>query len=215
MQTVSENAPPDGWSRPQDVITRTVCDPSGMLPTSECPNRVMEVFISGSEPTQADTLFREFSVNRETGLLATVFTPPEFVDTRTYMIIPENARGWARDAGLEIPPASYDAIQAPPFNPNVNILSPEFFSEVQNKVQITGTAGGDHFVSYRLQAGKGLNPKEWIQIGSDGTEPVTKGLLAEWDTRGLSGLYALQLIVVREGQLVETAVIQVTVREQP
>ena len=37
------------------------------------------------------------------------------------------------------------------------------------------------------------------------------GVLTEWDTRGLNGLYAVQLVVVRTDQRVETAVTQVTV----
>src|SRR5690606_4349844 len=96
MQTASADKPADGWTLPQGVAVMTVCDPSGLLPTRECPNLVTEVFLTGSEPTQADTLFREFSINRETGLLATVFTPPELIDNRVYMIVPENARAWAQ-----------------------------------------------------------------------------------------------------------------------
>ncbi len=114
MQTASENTIADGWTAPLGVSTMTVCDPSGMLPTRECPNLVTEVFLNGSEPTQADTMFREFSVNRETGLLATVFTPPELIDNRVYMLVPENARDWAQSTDLDIPPTSYDAIQSPP-----------------------------------------------------------------------------------------------------
>ena len=76
-----------------------------------------------------------------------------------------------------------------------------------------GTAAGADFVSYRLQVGKGLNPQEWIQIGQQASSPVENGLLAAWDTSGLSGLYAVQLVVVRSDQRVETAVIQVTIVE--
>ncbi len=65
---------------------------------------------------------------------------------------------------------------------------------------------------YRVQVGKGLNPQEWVQLGEDTYTPVDGGLLAEWDTTGLSGLYAVQLIVVRNDQIVDTAVIQVTVK---
>ncbi|HQX00712.1 MAG TPA: hypothetical protein PLQ94_01280, partial [Anaerolineales bacterium] len=65
---------------------------------------------------------------------------------------------------------------------------------------------------YRVQVGKGLNPQEWIQLGSDVNTPIEDGVLAEWDTKGLSGLYAIQLLVVRNDQVVETAVIQVTVK---
>ncbi|MBE0669619.1 MAG: transglycosylase domain-containing protein [Anaerolineales bacterium] len=212
MQTVSENTPANGWTAPLGVSTITVCDPSGMLPTRECPNLVTEVFLNGSEPTQPDTMFREFSVNRETGLLATVFTPPELIDNRVYMLVPENARDWAQSTNLDIPPTSYDAIQAPPINPVANITSPQLFADVNGVVQIIGTASGDGFLYYRVQVGKGLNPQEWLQLGSDGNVPVVNDVLAEWDTSELSGLYAVQLVVVRDGQLVDTAVIQVTIK---
>ena len=45
----------------------------------------------------------------------------------------------------------------------------------------------------------------------EGTAPVTNDLLAGWDTTGLSGLYAVQLQVIRTDQRVDTAVIQVTI----
>lgn len=212
MQAASEDKPDDGWSVPQGITPMTVCDPSGMLPTRECPNLVTEIFLNGSEPTQADNLFREFSVNRETGLLATVFTPPELVDKRVYMIVPEEARAWAQSEGMAIPPSSYDAIQAPSVNPFASITAPQLFAEVDGDVLILGTAAGDGFLYYRVQVGKGLNPQEWIQLGSDNPAPVEGGLLAEWDTSGLSGLYAVQLVVVRNDQVVDTAVIQVTVK---
>jgi hypothetical protein len=49
-------------------------------------------------------------------------------------------------------------------------------------------------------------------LGSDVTAPVESGELAQWDTKGLSGLYAVQLLVVRKDQRVDTAVIQVTIK---
>ncbi|MEY2819367.1 MAG: hypothetical protein RL275_2830, partial [Chloroflexota bacterium] len=212
MNAASETRPVDGWTAPQGITPMTVCDPSGMLPTRECPNLVTEFFLNGSEPTQADNLFREFAVNRETGLLATVFTPPELVDNRVYMIVPDEAREWAVSEGLGIPPITYDAIQAPPVNPNANITAPQLFADVDGKVLILGAATGEDFMYYRVQVGKGLNPQEWIQLGEDNYTPVDGGILAEWDTTDLSGLYAVQLIVVRNEQKVDTAVIQVTVK---
>lgn len=211
MQTASQSKPADGWSAPLGVSTITVCDPSGMLPTRECPNLVSEIFLSGSEPTQADNLYREFSINRETGLLATVFTPPELIDNRIYLVYPDDAREWAQSAGIDIPPTSYDAIQLPPVNPNVNITFPALFADISGVVQIIGTASGENFISYRVQVGKGLNPQEWIQLGGDSLTSVEANILAEWDTTGLSGLYSVQLIVVRNQQVVESSVIQVTI----
>ena len=210
MQIASQNVPPEDWPLPADVSVINVCDPSGMLPTSECPNIVNEVFLNGNEPQQADNMYRKFSINRETGLLATVFTLPQLIEDRVYLVVPPDARSWAETAGLEIPPAAYDVIQAPPVNFDVNITSPELFSEVSGLVEIEGTAAGEDFVSYRILVGQGLNPQEWIQI-AESNETVVIAPLAEWDTSELSGLYAVQLQVVRSDQRVDTAIIQVTV----
>jgi hypothetical protein len=180
-----------------------------MLPTADCPNLVSEVFLNGNEPIQADTMYRKYAVNRETGLLATVFTLPQLIEERVYLVVPSDARSWAEGTGLEIPPANYDVIQPPRFDENVNITAPDLFSEVNGNVQIEGTATGDGFVSYRVLVGQGLNPQEWIQV-AESNEPVTNDVLAEWNTSGLSGLYAVQLQVVRSDQRVDTAIIQVT-----
>ena len=212
MQIALQNSPREGWSIPADVSVINVCDPSGMLPTADCPNLVSEVFLNGNEPIQADNMYRKFSINRETGLLATVFTLPQVIEERVYLVVPEDARSWAEGAGLEIPPSNYDVIQSPRFDENVNITSPQLFTEVSGSVDIEGTAAGDDFVSYRLLMGQGLNPQEWIQI-AEGSEPVTNGLLAKWNTEGLGGLYAVQLQVVRSDQKVDTSIIQVTVKE--
>ena len=211
MQIASQNLPPEAWTVPADVSVMNVCDPSGMLPTADCPNLVSEVFLNGNEPQQTDNMYRKFSINRETGLLATVFTLPQLIEDQVYLVVPPEGRAWAEGTGLAIPPADYDVIQSPPFDENVNIISPEMFSEVSGEVKIEGTAAGDDFASYRVLVGQGLNPQEWIQVG-EGTEPVTDGLLATWDTNNLNGLYAVQLQVVRSDQRVDTAISQVTVK---
>src|SRR5687768_11577281 len=210
MQIASQDLAPEGWPVPADVSVINVCDPSGMLPTADCPNLVSEVFLNGNEPLQVDNMFRKYAVNRETGYLATVFTLPQLIEERVYFVVPSDARSWAESAGLEIPPATYDVIQSPQLNADVNIAAPELFAEVNGEVRIRGTAAGEDFVSYRVLAGQGLNPQEWIQI-AEGNEPVTDSLLAEWNTNDLSGLYAIQLQVVRSDQRVDTAIIQVTV----
>ena len=211
MQIASQNLPLESWSLPAGVSVVNVCDPSGMLPTSECPNLVSEIFLDGNEPIQPDNMYRKYSINRETGLLATVFTLPQLIEDRVYLVVPSEAHAWAESAGLAVPPSTYDVIQAPQLNPDVNISSPALFVEVNGSVNIEGTAAGNDFVSYRVLVGQGLNPQEWIQV-AEGREPVTNGLLAEWETKGLTGLYAVQLQVVRSDQRVDSAVIQVTVK---
>ena len=203
------------WEIPPGISFVEVCDPSGQLPTRNCPSVVSEIFLEGNEPTQYDSLFQSLQVNRETGLLATVFTPPELIQDQVFMMIPPLASQWAQDADIPIPPESYDVIAMPPVIDNAKITKPEMFNNVNGKIDIVGTASGDDFISFRLQVGQGLNPPAWIQISGDQTTPVVDGILATWDTSEFDGLYAIQMIVLRENRRVDSSTIQITVDNQP
>ncbi len=215
MQYALREMPPTSWAMPAGILTLPVCDPSGLLPTAACPNVVSEIFLEGRQPIQADNLYQTFQVNIETGLLATVFTAPELVEARTYMAVPPDKRAWADTAGILAPPTAYDTVQSPPVLENVHLTAPAMFSDGRGKVQITGSAAGADFLSYRLEYGQGLYPRTWIQIGSDSAAPLTEALLGEWDTTGLNGLYALRLMVVRTDRRVEQALVQVTLDNIP
>lgn len=216
LQYATRTLPPESWTTPPGISTLTVCDPSGQLPTSECPLTVQEIFTPGSEPTQLDTLYRRVQINRETGLLATVFTPPGLIEERVYLIPPPEAADWARDAGLPTPPETYDLVSAPATpNPDAQFTTPEMFASVGGKVALVGSATGADFQSYQVQVGQGLNPQQWTVIGEASTAEVAKGTLATWDTTGLSGLYAIRLLVIRADQRVDTAILQVTVDNTP
>ena len=204
-EAASRGLPAEGWDPPLGVTAMEVCNPSGLLPTPACPSLVKEYFLTGSEPVDPDNLYAVYPVNRETGFLATIFTPLELVDPRTYMLIPDAARSWASSAGLPVPPQAYDTIQYAPPGGEVSLLSPEMFAEVSGVVTVAGSAAGEGFLLYRLQYGAGLNPQEWFQIGEDVTSPVIAGKLGEWDTTGLDGLYVLQLQVIYLDQTLETA----------
>jgi hypothetical protein len=131
------------------------------------------------------------------------------------MLVPPEAAAWAREAGLDTPPEVYDTLAVTPAaQPDAQIASPAQFDVLHGKVQITGTAGGAGFDFYRVQAGKGLNPRGWVQIGEESSRAVNNSVLVEWDTSGLSGLYALELMVVREDQSVQRSVMLVTVDNQ-
>jgi hypothetical protein len=200
---------------PAGVTVVNVCDPSGMLPTDSCPAVVGEVFLVGNEPTSPDDLYHRIQVNRDTRRLATVFTPSELVEERVYLVTPPEALEWASQAGLPTIPQSYDVIAPPPaVSSSANLSAPAMFSSVKDLVTLRGSAGGEGFAYYRIQVGKGLNPQEWLQVGQEYTRPVTNSDLAEWDTSGLSGLYAVQLQVVYADSHVESAISLVTVDHQ-
>jgi len=193
-------------------VTRTVCDPSGMLPTPACPAQAEEVFLSGYEPVQADTLYQTVAIDRETGMLATIFTAPELVEERIFMVVPPEAQNWAQSTGIEAIPSVYDTIQVPPQRPGLAISAPLMLAGVSGKISVRGAASGAGFASYRLQAGQGLNPSSWILV-AEATQPVEAGVLAEWDTSGLSGLYTLQLVILHTDGKIETTAVAVTIKE--
>lgn len=215
IQYATQDFPATGWQMPPGITQMDVCNPSGMLPTSQCPSIVNEIFLSGQEPTQPDTLYQSYQINRETGRLATVFTPPELIEERTYLNIPPEAAAWAQSAGLEAPPETFDVIDTPVVLTYTQITSPQMFADLKGNVTIRGIAAGDNFESYRLQIGQGINPSGWIVIQEDKTEPIENGILGTWDTTGFDGLYALQLVILRSNQRVETATIQVTIDNSP
>lgn len=215
MQYASRSLPAQDWPEPSGISTVEVCDPSGLLPTQACPEVVREIFLSGNEPSTVDSMYQEFQINRETGRLATVFTPPELIEEQVFMLVPPSARAWAQAANLPLPPQEYDAIQAPEPSQFAKIAAPLSFSAIRGKVIVNGTAAGDGFGFYQVLVGQGINPQTWFQVGQDGTAPVTEGILGTWDTSGQDGLYAIRLLVARQDQTVETATIQVTVDNTP
>lgn len=212
MRFASANLNARGWERPPGVSEIEVCEPSGLLPTSYCPSTVRELFAAGTEPTNFDNLYQPVRVNRETGKLATLFTPLESVEERVYFVPPPAAAEWAKSVGLDLPPDEYDPLSAEgPSFPDVLIGSPDPFDIVGDQVAILGEAAPEDFEYYRLQYGQGLNPAHWVQIGSDRARPVSSGRLGSWSTEGLNGLYTLQLLVILADGQVRTAAVPLTI----
>jgi membrane carboxypeptidase/penicillin-binding protein PbpC len=216
FQYAARELPPSTWNMPAGISSLEVCDPSGLLPTRICPNIVTEIFASGSEPTHPDNLYQALEINRATGLLATVNTPPELVESRVYLIVPPEAENWAELAGLPTPPEDYDVLQPGlAESTRLSISQPAPFAYVNGRVTIRGSVSGESLDYFRLQVGQGLNPRSWIQVGQDQTRAIQNGVLGEWDTRGMDGLYVIRLLRVNEAQQVDIATRQVTVDNQP
>jgi len=203
------------FARPEGLIEMPVCALSGKLPNGLCPT-VNELFIPGTEPKEQDTIYQSFRVNKETGRLCTVYTPPELCEEKVFEVYPPEAADWIaslpEDKRPAIPPTEYDTIYGPTQNDaEVAIISPSPYSYVRATVPITGSARGGDFNFYRVVFGEGLNPAEWIQIGPDHPDQVDKNVLEFWDTSGLDGLYSLRLSVVDHSNALRETTIQVTV----
>jgi membrane carboxypeptidase/penicillin-binding protein PbpC len=215
MSWALRDEPVVSWPRPTGLVERAVCNVSGLLPTPHCPT-VSELFIQGTEPTLYDNIYQEFAVNRETGRLATIYTPPELVETEVYRVYPEAAADWVRENEIEQPPAEYDTITGPlAASEDVAILSPPMFAFVKGQVVITGTVRGDNFDHYRLAYFEGLHPSNLQTIADNVAEPQENGALGVWDVENLSGLYTLLLTVVRADGSFQEASVHVTVDNAP
>jgi membrane peptidoglycan carboxypeptidase len=82
MLAYHKDKPVITWERPGGLVDKYVCDESGLLPTRYCPT-VLETFIEGTEPKATDNLYQAFLINKESGKLATVFTPAELIEERS------------------------------------------------------------------------------------------------------------------------------------
>jgi|GEM_PF-517914 len=215
-QYVSQDFKAEEWEMPPGIITQDVCYPSGDLPTEFCPRIVREVFIQGNEPLGLDGLYQALEVNRETGLLASVFTPAAQIEERVYLNVPPLADTWAETAGIEVPPVLFDLQDANQDDDALRLTTPDNLSFVRGRVRISGSIPEEGFVSARLQYGIGLNPRSWLQIGEDITSPAENRSLGTWDTSDLAeGIYALQLVVIQESQQIQKRSLIVSVDNTP
>ena len=201
--------------RPEGLVEKRVCALSGRLPTEHCPT-VVELFIPGTEPTETCQIHQIFRVNRETERLCTVHTPVELCEERVYEDYPPEAADWIaslpEDRRPAVPPTEYDTIYGPSrSDAEVAIISPMPYAFVRGTVPIVGNARGGDFNFYRVVFGEGLNPTEWLQVGTDHGDQIDQNTLEFWDTTGLDGLHTLRLAVVEHSSALREAMIQVTV----
>jgi len=220
MEYALQDQPILSFPRPEGLKEVTVCAVSGLKPNGHCPTRT-ELMIPGTEPTEVDTLHQVYLVNRETGKLATIYTPPELVEERVYIILPPEAQDWINSLpedrrAIYQPPTEYDTQYGPnQGQADVAIISPTTYSYVSGVVPILGNAR-NNVAFYRLVFGEGMNPTQWLQIGPDHGNEVDHNVLEFFDTTSLNdGVYTLQLQVVGHDQQLRQASIQLTVDNTP
>ncbi len=215
MSWVHEDQPIEIWQRPPGVSQMVVCETSGLLPTAHCPT-VNEYFVEGTEPTVFDNMYQELRINRETGRLVTLSTPPELVESRIYQIYPEQAADWVREKEIEQPPSEYDTISTPTGQAgDAAILSLEPFQYISGETVILGNARGGDMAYYRLSYFPGLTPLNLQSITDEVRGQKENEPLAIWDVADLDGLYTVLLTVVRADGTFDEVSVPVTVDNEP
>lgn len=199
MQYYHRGVPAEWYDQPPGITTRTVCMPSGLLPSASCPGNQQrtEIFVAGTEPTVTDYIWQPFQIDTETGQLASPATPEDRIETRVYQVLPPEANDWVRTSGIAQPPTEESGLRAEDFDPDVAIISPAPGGYAGGQIEIIGNARGG---PYRVEIGSGTNPQEWTQIGPEHGEEVVNGVLERLDTTTFGeGPYTLRLTVNRDG----------------
>ncbi len=134
METALKGTPVRDFRRPDGLVEVEVCALSGQRPGPDCPHRVKELFLEGTEPTETCTLHQRIALDRATGLRATPDTPPERIVYRVYTLLPPEAQEWAREQGIAEPPPPVEqpaaggqqvAIASPWDGPALRMRSPD------------------------------------------------------------------------------------------
>jgi hypothetical protein len=212
---ILRSLPEQNWPQPPGIVRVDVCLPSGLLPGRYCPETASEIFLAGTEPGQVDTYYQPVAVNRETGRLATLWTPIGLVDEPVYFILTGDARAWAKQSGFPLPPDTYDTLpDSFPYYGDLHLSTPTALSILRGTLSLRGTANVSGMNRYVIQAGSGLYPSAWFTLGS-GIGPVSEGTLAEWDTSGLDGVWSIQLMAVFTNGKIQTVAIPVTLDNTP
>jgi 1A family penicillin-binding protein len=207
MKESLEGAPVKEFTRPAGVVTAAVCTLSGNAPSDVCPTRGTEVFVAGTEPTDASKDVHQLvRICTVSGERATEFCPANAVEERYFEVWPEEFRPWVEKNHIPQPPASDCAIHT--FTSVAVIERPEANGRVQGVVQVIGTARMSDFSHYFVEYGVGTSPVGWGPVSAPIGVMTERGLLTQWDTTLLAnGLYTLRLTVYdHRGNTVEARV---------
>lgn len=207
MRHLHAGLPVESFKRPLGLETAVVDSVSGKLPTEYSAQRVQEIFIEGTVPTEEDDVHRLFRICKESGKLATAHCPSDQVEEGVFEIYPPEADDWVREQEIPQPPETHCDIHGPSLvNSEVAITEPKLFEPVGRTVPIVGNTRLEGFERYWLQYGEGMDPQSWVRIGEEHGHSVDNGVLEHWDTEGLDGLYTLELCVAAGGNVRKASV---------
>jgi hypothetical protein len=207
--------PVQQWQAGDGIVRREVCATSGLLPSRYCPRTESEIFLAGADPVQTDTNYRPVVINRETGRLATLWTPMNLTEQKVFFRLSGEARQWAEQSGFPLPPETYDTLPASfPARDDLQILGPGPMDILHGKVDIRGTAAIAGMEEFRVQAGPGLYPTDWYTLAESKTS-IPNGILASWDTSSGDGIWSVQLLAILANGKIESVSIPVTIDNSP
>ena len=90
------------FSKPENVVTATVCSDSGLLASSKCTNKYSEKFIKGKLPKTCDAHAGQFTICSESGKLANEYCKKTEVKSTGYVYEKERLSLWKTPSVKEL-----------------------------------------------------------------------------------------------------------------
>ena len=128
MLAAHRGQPVTAFAQPQGLVRTEVCALSGLLPTAECPHRVMEIFIAGTEPTCPCAVHQRID-----GVLYTVL-PPEAHDWAREHHIPQPLSSEVAGAGIQLTSPDEGAVYR--IDPNTSRDSQRIAVEAETQLEL-------------------------------------------------------------------------------
>lgn len=134
MRAAHRGRPARPFRPSPEVVPRTVCETTGLVPSELCPRRRTERFIRGTEPVAVDWSFRAVALDAVSGLRWAPGCRGR-QESRVFRLLPADAVAWGRREGLDLPPeracagdgsdsAAADPIAAPNGGPALALALP-------------------------------------------------------------------------------------------
>jgi 1A family penicillin-binding protein len=202
MTYAHRDVPVEQFIPPAGVRQFEVCADTGTMPSQACPERRQQWFAEDRPPLPADRdLYQIVRFDRNSGQLATEFTPGDAIEEKVFKVYPPEYRQWAEEHGIPQPPASPDDVYE--FTPELHIRQPVEGEVVSGIVPVVGSANAPGFRGYEVQYGVSHDPGAFSPPFAGSGAPVLDSLLGEWDTRNLDeGPHTIRLLVYGENNAI-------------
>ena len=211
------------FARPEGLVELEICTRSGTVPSDSCPERRTEIFTLENPPLDADQDFlRQVSIDLWSGLRANEFCQ-ENVHNATFFNLLVNGQpevklreeevvrswmetsGWANANGIRpedfggslAPPPSLACDESTP-RPVVEITGPAAYAEVEEEIELIGSARHPNAIGYRIDYGLSHNPEGWGELQGLTENSIENGRLSRFNAEniGQPGPFTVRLVLI-------------------
>lgn len=208
MLAAAQDLPAETFRRPSGIEDVQICRLSGLLPTPECPSVLTEHFVSGTQPTKRDDIYRVVQIDRRNGQLAGEACPPSIVEERTFAVFPPELRKWARENGWQQAPTTTSALcgsgqtQASEHTSFLDITRPAASDAFQLDAMVPDK---NERIIFEARADDSIRTVEWYVNGSLVGTGKAPDFRLEWQP--FPGRFTVE---VRHGAVARSTTIEVT-----